>query len=50
MKRIIGTIREGLFIVIGSALLIGIFLGAILQESYKLCPINSAEVTEVNHD
>lgn len=44
MNRVLGKIRDGLLIVAAAALLLGIFLGAVLQESEKLTPVTAAEV------
>ena len=44
-SRIIGAVRTAVFVLIGIALGIGIFIGAILQESYKLCPVTAAELS-----
>ncbi|MBQ3271696.1 MAG: hypothetical protein IJH44_00425 [Solobacterium sp.] len=46
-SRIIGAVRTAVFVLIGVALGIGIFIGAILQESYKLCPVTAEEITSV---
>lgn len=43
-SRIIGAVRTAVFVLIGVALGIGIFIGAILQESYKLCPVTAEEM------
>ena len=40
-------LRSLLLITIGAILTIAIFIGAILQESYKLCPVTEEEMTEV---
>lgn len=45
MNRTLGVIRDGLLIIAGAALLLGLFLGAVLQESYKLDPLTAAEVS-----
>lgn len=44
MNKTLGIIRDGLLIIAGAALLIGLFLGAVLQESYKLDPPTTEEV------
>ena len=46
MNKTLGIIRDGLLIIAGAALLLGLFLGAVLQESYKLVPLSAAEVRE----
>ena len=43
-SRIIGAVRTAVFVLIGVALGIGIFIGAILQESYKLYPVTAEEM------
>ena len=43
-SRIIGAVRTVVFVLAGIALGIGIMIGAILQESYKLCPVTEAEL------
>jgi hypothetical protein len=45
MNRTLGVVRDGLLIVAAAALLLGLFLGAVLQESYKLDPLTAAEVS-----
>lgn len=43
-SKIIGAVRTAVFVLAGIALGIGIMIGAILQESYKLCPVTEAEL------
>lgn len=49
MKRIIGIARTLLICTIVLISMIAMFLGAVLQESYKLCPVTADEITEVNY-
>ena len=44
MNKALGIVRDGLLIIAGAALLLGMFLGAALQESYKLDPPTAEEI------
>ena len=48
MKKIIGYVRTVLICAFIVAFMIGSFFGAVLQESYKLCPVTAEEIAEVN--
>ena len=49
-RRLKKPIREALTIMliatIGAIALVGMFIGAVIQESEKLCPVTAAEVQE----
>lgn len=49
-RRLKKPIREALTIMliatIGAIALVGMFIGAVIQESEKLCPVMAAEVQE----
>lgn len=49
-RRLKKPIREALTIMlvatIGAIALVGLFIGAVIQESEKLCPVMAAEVQE----
>lgn len=47
MKRIIGIAKEITIGVIILMFIIGVWLGAILQASYKYCPVSAEEIAEV---
>jgi hypothetical protein len=46
MNKALGIVRDGLLIIAGAALLLGMFLGAALQESYKLDPPTAEEIQD----
>lgn len=49
-RRLKKSIREVLQVIlvgtIGAIALVGLFIGAVIQESEKLCPVTAAEVQE----
>ena len=49
-RRLKKSIREVLQVIlvgtIGAVMLIAMFIGAVIQESEKLCPVTAAEVQE----
>ena len=50
-RRLKKPIREALTIMligtIGAIALVGLFIGAVIQESEKLCPVTAEEISEV---
>ena len=45
-KPIRGALTIMLIATIGAIALVGMFIGAVIQESEKLCPVTAAEVQE----
>lgn len=43
-RKIVGAVKTGIISVIVLMFVIGAFFGAVLQESYKLCPVTPEEV------
>lgn len=48
MNRSLGIVRDTLICLIVLVFMIGVFLGAVLQESYKLAPVTAEEIAEVS--
>lgn len=50
-RRLRKPIREAITIVligtIGAALMVGLWIGSVIQESKKLCPVTAEEISEV---
>ena len=50
-RRLRKPIREAIMITliatIGTVALVGMFVGAVIQESEKLCPVTEEEISEV---
>ena len=47
MKKVIGAVRTAVICAFIVIFMIGMFFGAALQESYKLCPVTAEEIAEV---
>lgn len=50
MKKSVIIIRDLAVCLIILAFMIGGFFGAVLQTSYRHCPVTAAELAEVTHD
>ena len=48
--KLLDIIRAILIAIICTVLMIYAFIGAVLQESYKLCPLTEEEMMEVQND
>lgn len=46
MKRTLGFARDIMICFIIAVFMVGVYFGAVLQESYKLAPVTAAEVME----
>jgi len=47
MKKTIGIVKNLMICAIIAVFMVGCFLGAVLQTSYRLCPVTSEEIAEV---
>ena len=48
MNKFLGAVRTVLLCTIVLVFMIGTFFGAVLQESYKLCPVTAEEIMETS--
>lgn len=46
MKKVFGAVKAAVIAIIVAGFMVSAFFGAVLQESYKLCPLTAAEVQE----
>lgn len=46
-KNMIGAVRTVIICAFIVMFMIGTFFGAVLQESYRLCPVTAEEIAEV---
>lgn len=49
MKKVMGIVKEAMIALIILAFMIGVWFGAILQTSYRLCPVTAEEIMEVEN-
>lgn len=47
MKKTIGIVKEFMVGMLIVCFVIGVYFGAVLQTSYRLCPVTAEEITEV---
>lgn len=43
--KLIGMVKTAVIVLVGVAIGLGIMIGAVLQESYKLCPVTAEETS-----
>lgn len=47
MKKVMGIVKEAMIALIILVFMIGVWFGAILQTSYRLCPVTAEEIVEI---